>query len=67
MDRIPVYSVDLIDLLKKKYSEKCPDFKENDREIFYYKGKVDLVNELIKITENENIELEEINFIKKRN
>lgn len=69
MEIIPIYSIDLIEKLKDKYKEKCPDFKENEREIFYYKGKVDLVKELILMYDDlNNKELEEVNFInKKRN
>ena len=61
MDELELYSVDLIKRLEEKYYEKCPDFNETEKEIFYYKGKVDLVKELIKLRDNE--QLEEINYI----
>lgn len=37
---------EIIEMLEKEYPERCPDFNDTDRDIFYYKGKVDLVKQL---------------------
>ena len=45
--KLPSTSVDLIELLDKKYPERSPDPKDDDREIWMKAGERRLVRELI--------------------
>jgi hypothetical protein len=43
MEYLPDNVYELIDLLEKEFPEKCPELDETEREIFLYKGKVELI------------------------
>jgi hypothetical protein len=46
MDRIPSFSVDLIKELDELYPERCPSKDQDEREIWMYAGKRELVRNL---------------------
>ena len=43
---IPIYAVDLIRMLDSKYPERCPSIDEDERSIWMYAGKRELVRHL---------------------
>jgi len=66
MINIPLYSKDLLNKLSEEYKEKCPSFEDTKKEIFYYKGKIDLIKDLINLLkEDEELSIEE-NIMTKR-
>lgn len=46
MDKIPVYSEQLISLLDQLYPAKCPTLEESAKQIYFYAGKRDLIDTL---------------------
>jgi len=47
MSELPMLAVDLIEYLDKQYPHRCPRMSDNDREIWMYAGKRELVDTLI--------------------
>lgn len=61
MDKIPSFSIDLIKQLDGIYPERCPNVRQDEREIWMYAGKRELVRNLknlIESLENEKYEKE---------
>lgn len=46
MDKIPVYSEQLIEMLDQLYPAKCPTIEESTKQIYFYAGKRDLIETL---------------------
>lgn len=46
MDKLPVFSHQLIDLLNDLYPERCPDITSSERDIWWYAGQRELVRNL---------------------
>lgn len=44
---IPVIKEELIKYLDKLFPDKCPDLKDNEKEIYYKSGQRSVVNHLI--------------------
>lgn len=58
MDRLPVFSVDLIEQLDKEYPNRWPRLNESEREIWFYAGQRSVVDKLLALKkELENEEL----------
>jgi len=56
--KLPALSADLIELLAKKYPDRCPDPEDSDRVIWMKAGQRKLVNELLaslNTKEDENL------------
>lgn len=47
MEKLPTFSVDLIDELNRIYPERSPNPKDSDREIWIKAGKRELVRNLL--------------------
>lgn len=47
MDKLPIFSVDLIDELDKEYPNRWPSLNESDREIWFKAGQRSVVDKLI--------------------
>lgn len=47
MQKLPVYSKDLILSLDKQYPPRSPKITDSDREIFFYSGQRKLVESLL--------------------
>lgn len=61
MEKIPSFSIDLIKELDELYPEKCPSKDQDEREIWMYSGKRELVRNLkilMKSLDNEKYEKE---------
>lgn len=66
MEKIPVYSVDLIKELDKLYPERSPEPSQSDREIWMAVGARRLVRALIaKVKADETEEMNQINVFEK--
>lgn len=47
MEKLPVYSADLIKMLDQMYPERCPGLAETEREIWHYVGARSVVRMLL--------------------
>ena len=43
----PVIPKDLVEYLNRTFPERCPDFKDTEREIWFYKGQREIVKWLM--------------------
>lgn len=46
-DLLPAFSKDLIEQLDKRFPHRCPDKRMDEREIWIYKGKRELIDHLL--------------------
>ena len=53
-NHIPIYAVDLIKMLDSMYPEQCPSINEDERSIWMYAGKRELVRHLKFLLEKDN-------------
>ena len=52
--KLPLISKELLDILKERFPNRCPDLEDNDRKIWYKVGQRSVVDFLIKQFELQN-------------